>query len=1194
MKRVIAFMLCLVLALSLPVVAATADTVYEGNSDYSTALFIISGDANKGGQEFVPGSDILQGIRMYLQNDTANNTATLTVYEGSIATNSSAKVVVQETMTLEKSGKGWYELMFSAPVTVTPNELYSFSVNTVEYAALFGLAGGDGSSCKGLNYDSVAYGGWTRGHSTAFQLITREDFQGVIDLINALPTTLTLEDEEQVIAARQAYNALSSVSRAKVTNLATLTAAEETIANLKTADRDAAVAEIQQAIASLGTITRNSRDTLESINKKMNEYSYIYGNYQNRLIENTADYETAIAAYNEIIDYLHGDVNADEAINAKDALEVLKAAVSKITLTEKQGYAADVTNDSEFNAKDALMILQFSVGKRLNFPSQELIFLPYEQQSISYSQETLELFANTYGSMMDRIREDGYAPASVTGAYEGMFPRDSSIQVMAHVAQGDYDQARMILNYLTEYHETNNHDYVIHIIRANPSFYKQADTNFFFLHAWYLFATKAPQTAENKAYIEGSYDTIKQFANYYLDQGYLHDKYDLIFNESLEHTRDGSYWQAYDLVTNVYASQALHELSEYFKTSDPTNAKKWEDAATRIAAGIHKNLVAEVEGKNIYAELRGRSQKAIDSDADAQEKFISGFSWVNLAPMGCDWYAADPDILDHTYQMYLKYGSYRYTNRRYTMLEACTNYYVNKNVNRQGNHVIGKGLAWELLYCHKMGYTDRLIQLVAFLEENSETMYRETWVYSGGGADTANQEQCSWMLYAHKNIFPELESEDTPSHDPEPVTSLRVGTYNIYHLGKINGNAQTIANVISDHELDVVGLQEVDKNVGRDGPVLDQAKAIAEALGWYYGFSKAITLAPGEYGNAIISKYPIESYTTVSLESGSEEQRVMGHAVINLGDTKVNLLNCHLSFTGLNSSQVVEVKNYVAQLDDYILTGDFNTSPANLAPIGASVLMNSGIDNILVKDYTLGEATTVNNTYSDHKMIYTDVSLEKVVIGARIGTYNIHILQDVSNSAATIAKDITDNGLEIVGLQEVDNKTGRNGCTFDQAKKIADELGWYYGFSKAITLGSGEYGNAIISKYPIESYTTVSLESGTEEQRVMGHAVINAGGKKINVMNVHLSWQSMQATQIAQIATYVKEMDNFVITGDYNTSDTSLIATLGGTAVNQNTFVTNEDGAIDNIVVKGFTVGKGTMVETGHSDHNMLYADVTF
>ncbi len=527
------------------------------------------------------------------------------------------------------------------------------------------------------------------------------------------------------------------------------------------------------------------------------------------------------------------------------------------------------------------------------------------------------------------------------------------------------------------------------------------------------------------------------------------------------------------------------------------------------------------------------------------------------------------------------------------MLDACTNFNINlKNPLRQGNHVIGKGIAWEMLYCNKMGYQERLAELNAFVEENSETMYRETWAYAGGGADTGNQEQASWLLYAVKTASPQLLSGEGTA---EVIDSLRVATYNIYHLGKVNGNATTIANVISDYELDVVGLQEVDKNAGRDGPVQDQAKVLAEKLGWYYGFSKAIDLGSGEYGNAIISKYPIESYKTIMFDSGTEEQRVMGHAVLKVGNKKVNFLNTHLSFTGLNAPQVQELKNYVANLDNYILTGDFNTSPANLTPIGASMLKDSGIDNILVKNYTLGEATTVNNNYSDHKMIFTDVSLIPVVTGARIATFNIHILQDVGGNVVTMANFIKANRLEIVGLQEVDNNTGRNNSNLHQAKALAEALGWYWGYSKAISLGSGEYGHAIISKYPIESYKTISLESGSEEQRVFSHAVIKAGNHTVNFLNTHLSWQSMQPTQIAQIADYVKNLGSFIMTGDFNTDHLELTP-IGGTLVNNGTdiFITNEDGAIDNIIVKGYTVGKGAMVETTYSDHEMLYTDVTF
>ena len=1189
MKRIVSFLLCVVLLLSFPVVIGSAAEAFESQTNSSTPLFQIGGSNNKGGQEFVPSQNTIKGIQVYLQSSAANNTVTVAIYKGSVATGST-NVVYQEALTIGKQTK-WFEFVFSKTVSVTPGELYSFTVNTAESAVLYGVTGS--GSYLGLNYDLAAIGGWQRGNIAAFKILSKEEHQIVMDMIDALPSKVTLAHQEQVEAAREAYNALLTANKYKVTNLSKLEAAEQAIETIINADRDKLIAEITQGIQALSTVTRESEKAIEAVNQKIMDFGYEYGNYQYNLIENLADFSTVIEAYNDIINYVHGNVNTDDKIDAKDALEVLKVSVGKAKFTEKQGYAADVSNDTKFDAKDALMILQYSVGKRKNFPSQSLVFSPYEQQYNLYSVKGETLYQNTYQSMIDRIEEDGYTHTSITGAYDGMYGRDTSIQIMAHVAQEDYNTARTLLNYMVNFHKNKNLKHVAHTMYSNGNYSQndQVDATFFFLHAWYQFATLAPNNAQNKAFIEGSYAKVKEFANYYLDAGYLHSNYNLLFNPCFEHTRDTSYWQSYDLLTNVYASQSLHEMAEYFKKTDAVNAKKWEDAATKIAAGVHKNLTVELDGSLMYAELRGRSQKAIDKDANAKEKFVAGFSWVNLAPMGCDWYAANPEILEHTYQMYLKYGACRYY-RKYIMLDACTNFNIEqKNPLRTGNHVIGKGLAWEMLYCAKMGYMERIGELCGFLEENSDKMYRETWAFSGGGADTGNQEQASWLLYALKTACIDLQSEKPPVVGE--VNSLRVATYNIYHLGKVNGNAKTIANVISDYELDVVGLQEVDKNVGREGPVQDQAKVLAQELGWYYGFSKAIDLAPGQYGNAIISKYPIESYKTVELSSGTEEQRVMGHAVLQVGNKKVNFLNTHLSFTGLNSSQVQEVKNYVAGLDNYILTGDFNTSPANLTPIGATILKNSGIDNILVKNYTLGKETVVNNNYSDHKMVLTDVSLVPNVAGARIATFNIHILQDVSNNVTTMANFIKSHNLEIVGLQEVDNNTGRNGSNAHQAKALAEALGWYYGYSKAISLGGGEYGHAIISKYPIESYTTVQLGSGSEEQRVFGHAIIKAGNHTVNMLNTHLSWQNMQASQIGELANYVKDINSYIITGDFNTTYSSL-SPIAGTKVNTGSFVTNEDGAIDNIIVKGFTVGKGTMVETNYSDHNMLYADVTF
>ena len=63
-----------------------------------------------------------------------------------------------------------------------------------------------------------------------------------------------------------------------------------------------------------------------------------------------------------------GDVNHDLSINAKDALQVLRASVGKYNPTEDEIIAGDVDGSKKLDAKDALMILQYSVGKRDVFP----------------------------------------------------------------------------------------------------------------------------------------------------------------------------------------------------------------------------------------------------------------------------------------------------------------------------------------------------------------------------------------------------------------------------------------------------------------------------------------------------------------------------------------------------------------------------------------------------------------------------------------------------------------------------------------------------------------------------------------------------------------------------------------------------------------------------------------------------------
>lgn len=58
-----------------------------------------------------------------------------------------------------------------------------------------------------------------------------------------------------------------------------------------------------------------------------------------------------------------GDVDADGRISAKDALQILRHSVQKITLTDMAFVAANWGQDDKIDAADALAILKFAVGK---------------------------------------------------------------------------------------------------------------------------------------------------------------------------------------------------------------------------------------------------------------------------------------------------------------------------------------------------------------------------------------------------------------------------------------------------------------------------------------------------------------------------------------------------------------------------------------------------------------------------------------------------------------------------------------------------------------------------------------------------------------------------------------------------------------------------------------------------------------
>ena len=137
------------------------------------------------------------------------------------------------------------------------------------------------------------------------------------------------------------------------------------------------------------------------------------------------------------------------------------------------------------------------------------------------------------------------------------------------------------------------------------------------------------------------------------------------------------------------------------------------------------------------------------------------------------------------------------------------------------------------------------------------------------------------------------------SPDITPVV-LRVMTYNIHHAEGLDGKVdlERIANVIRQSNADVIALQEVDKNTERTGSI-DMPADLARLTGMNVAFGANLdNFQGGQYGTAILSRFPIESYENHRLKQAREgEQRGVLQAVLKIAQGQLLFTCTHLDHT---------------------------------------------------------------------------------------------------------------------------------------------------------------------------------------------------------------------------------------------------------------------------------------------------------
>jgi endonuclease/exonuclease/phosphatase family metal-dependent hydrolase len=164
---------------------------------------------------------------------------------------------------------------------------------------------------------------------------------------------------------------------------------------------------------------------------------------------------------------------------------------------------------------------------------------------------------------------------------------------------------------------------------------------------------------------------------------------------------------------------------------------------------------------------------------------------------------------------------------------------------------------------------------------------------------------------------------------------LNTQTYNIHHGAPENSNAVNLSNiaaVIRKSGAELVALQEVDVNVARSGNV-NQAQEIAKLLDMHFYFSKSINYSGGEYGVAILSKYPLTNTRNELLPMPTAgEQRSVAMATINLpGDVTVEFASTHLDLNIPNRTAQAERLNAISKSlnKPFFVGGDYNAIPTS-------------------------------------------------------------------------------------------------------------------------------------------------------------------------------------------------------------------------------------------------------------------------
>jgi endonuclease/exonuclease/phosphatase family metal-dependent hydrolase len=222
-------------------------------------------------------------------------------------------------------------------------------------------------------------------------------------------------------------------------------------------------------------------------------------------------------------------------------------------------------------------------------------------------------------------------------------------------------------------------------------------------------------------------------------------------------------------------------------------------------------------------------------------------------------------------------------------------------------------------------------------------------------------------------------------------------------------------------------------------------------------------------------------------------------------------------------------------------------------------------------------------------------------IRSRIVSWNIHAARTAP--VDEIAAELRSMHADIAALQEVDVGVRRTGF-IDEPGALAADLGFHYAFAASIRWDEGDYGLAVVSRWPLTHVRRYRLDTtAAGEPRIVLEVTVCASGRSLHVFNHHADGLAASRDEgLAALRGLIQAEvgHGTLVVGDFNerAEDLGVRGLIDAGLVDL--------GAGDNAVTLGrrridFLLADSLLIphlsharvwETTKSDHNAVLADL--